>query len=130
MRIRTICLRAIGVTALLGLGLAVHAAALTKLTIIVKTQAGRPVDRAAVMVRWKADPKHPRVSFNKSVQRQFDTRTDQEGQVEVPAIPQGSILVQVHADGYQTFGQIFEVYDVEKTIEVTVNPPQQQYSSH
>ena len=130
MRIRRICLGALGAAAFLWLGLALHAAAMTKLTIVVKTQAGRPVDRAAVMVLWQADPKHPRASFSKSTQKQFDTRTDQDGQVEVPGIPQGSIQIQVFAHGYQTFGKIFEIFDEEKTVEVTMNPPQQQYSSH
>jgi hypothetical protein len=127
---RTICLWAAGVTVFLGLAMALHADDLTKLTVVVKTQAGRPVDRAEVIVRWKANAKHPRLSYGKNVARQFDVRTDQEGQVEVPAIPQGSIQIQVFAKGYQTFGKIFEIYDEEKTVEVTVNPPQQQYSAH
>jgi hypothetical protein len=127
---RTICLWAAGVTVFLGLAMALHADDLTKLTVVVKTQAGRPVDRAEVIVRWKANAKHPRLSYGKNVQRQFDVRTDQEGQVEVPAIPQGNIQIQVFAQGYQTFGKIFEIYDEEKTVEVTVNPPQQQYSAH
>jgi hypothetical protein len=130
MRIRTICLRALAVTMLLALAMAIHAADMTKLTIAVKTQGGRPVDRAEVIVRWKADAKHPRLSFGKNVSRQFDVRTDQEGQVEIPSIPQGSIQIQVVAKGYQTFGKIFEIYDGEKTVEITVNPPQQQYSAH
>ena len=115
MRIRTVCLRVAGATALLGLAMALHAVgpALTKLTIAVKNQAGRPVERAEVIVRWKADAKHPRISFAKNVQRQFDMRSDQEGRVEVPAIPQGSIQIQVNAKGFQTYGQIFEVYDEE-----------------
>ena len=127
---RTICLWAAGVTVFLGLAMALHADELTKLTVVVKTQSGRPVDRAEVIVRWKANAKHPRLSYGKNVQRQFDVRTDQEGQVEVPSIPQGSIQIQVFAKGYQTFGKIFEIYDEEKTVEVTVNPPQQQYSAH
>jgi len=131
MRMRTVCLRVAGVVALLSLAMALQAAeALTKLSITVKTQAGSPVDRAEVIVRWKADPKHPRISFNKNVQRQFDMRSDQEGRVEVPAIPQGSIQIQVYAKGYQTYGKILEIYDEEKSVEVTLNPPQQQYSAH
>ena len=130
MRMRRTCLGALGVTMLLGLAMALHAEDSTKLTVVVKTQAGRPVDRAEVIVRWKANAKHPRLSYGKNVQRQFDVRTDQEGQVEVPAIPQGSIQIQVFAQGYQTFGKIFEIYDEEKTVEVTLNPPQQQYSAH
>jgi hypothetical protein len=127
---RTICLRAAAFTALLCLVLALHAAEMTKLTIVVKTQGGRPVDRAEVIVRWKADAKHPRISFGKNVRRQFELRSDQEGQTEIPEIPQGSIQIQVFAKGYQTFGKIYEIYDEEKTVDVTLNPPQQQYTSH
>ncbi len=110
--------------------MALHADNMTKLTIVVKTEAGRPLDRAEVIVRWKADAKHPRLSYSKNVARQFDVRTDQEGQVEIPTIPQGSIQIQVYAKGYQTFGKIFDIYEAEKTVEITINPPQQQYSAH
>jgi hypothetical protein len=127
---RTIYLWTVGVTAFLGLAMALHADETTKLTVVVKTQSGRPVDRAEVIVRWKANAKHPRLSYGKNVARQFDMRTDQEGHVEVPSIPQGSIQIQVFAEGYQTFGKIFEIFDEEKTVEVTLNPPQQQYSAH
>ena len=86
MRIRRISLAALGVMVFLGLAMALSAADSTKLTVVVKTQAGRPVDRAEVIVRWKANAKHPRLSYGKNVQRQFDMRTDQDGQVEVPGI--------------------------------------------
>ena len=36
----------------------------------------------------------------------------------------------VNAKGYQTFGKIFDIDDEEKLIEITLNPPQQQYSAH
>jgi len=127
---RTICLWAAGVTVFLGLAMALHADDLTKLTVVVKTQAGRPVDRAEVIVRWKANAKHPRRSYGKNVARQFDVRTDQEGQVEVPAIPQGNILIQVNAKGYQTYGKVFKIEEEEKAIDVLLDPPQQQYSAH
>jgi len=123
-------LRAAGVTALLALAVLLHAADMTKLTITVKTQAGTPIDRAEVIVRWKADAKHPRISFSKNVRRQFELRSDQQGITEIPEIPQGTIQIQVVAKGYQTFGKIFDIYDEERTIPVTLNPPQQQYSSH
>ena len=57
-------------------------------------------------------------------------RTNQEGEVRIPTIPQGKIRIQVIAKGYQTFGQDFEVNEDEKTIPITLNPPQQQYSAH
>jgi len=48
----------------------------------------------------------------------------------MPPIPQGKIRIQVIAKGYQTFGKDYEISEGEKTVEVTVNPPQQQYSAH
>lgn len=102
----------------------------TKITVLVKTLGGHPVDRAEVILRWKANAKHPRNSFGRNVRTQFESRTDQDGHVDFPGVPQGNIQIQVNAKGFQTFGQIFDVDEQEKTVEVKLNPPQQQYSSH
>ena len=71
--------------------------------------AGRPIDRAEVILRWKANAKHPRASLGKNIRTQFESRTDQEGEVSFPGVPQGNIQIQVNAQGYQTFGQIFDI---------------------
>ena len=102
----------------------------TKITVVVKTLSGRPIDRAEVILRWKANAKHPRSSFGKNIRTQFESRTSQEGQITFPGVPQGNIQIQVNAKGYQTFGQIFDIDEEEKTVEVKLNPPQQQYTSH
>jgi len=39
-------------------------------------------------------------------------------------------LVQIHAANYQTFGQNFDVAEEQKTLDITLNPPQPQYSAH
>ena len=106
------------------------ATAETKITVVVKTLAGRPVDRAEVILHWNANAKHPRNSFAKNLRTQFESRTDQDGSVSFPGVPQGNIRIQVNAHGYQTFGQIYDIDEEAKTIEVKLNPPQQQYSSH
>jgi hypothetical protein len=115
---------------LLASAFAVHAANMTKLKIVVKTQGGRPIDRAEIIVRWHANEKHPRAGFGKAVRTTFEMRSNQEGEAEVPTIPQGNILIQVNAKGYQTFGKVFQIDDEEKTVEINLNPPQQQYSAH
>ena len=102
----------------------------TKLKIVVKTQGGHPVDRAEVIVRWHANAKHPRAGFGRAVRTTFEMRSNQDGEASVPEIPQGSILIQVNAKGYQTYGKVFEIEKEEETIEITLNPPQQQYSAH
>jgi hypothetical protein len=108
--------------------LAVHAAPMTKLSIQVKTQSGRPVDRASVVVRFVKG--HSVIKLGKAVRTTFELRTNQEGEANIPTIPQGQIRIQVIAKGYQTFGQVFDVDEEEKTIPITLNPPQQQYSAH
>ncbi len=129
MRIRGIRIHALGVSALLLGAIAARAdAPMTQLNIEVKTQSGRPIDRASVIVRFLEG--RSIAKLGKHVRTTFELRTNQEGQVRVPSIPQGKIRIQVIAKGYQTFGQIFEVKEEEKTIPITLNPPQQQYSAH
>ena len=103
---------------------------MTKLTITVKTQGGHPIIGAGVKVHWSANKKHPAVRFGKAVNTTFEMRTNQEGQANIPPIPQGDILIQVMAHGYQTFGQTFDIDEEQKTVEVKLNPPQQQYTAH
>src|SRR5579872_3619306 len=92
--------------ALLAAAFALSAANMTKLTIVVKTQAGRPVHRPEVIVRWHANEKHPRAGFGRAVRTTFEMPSNQEGTANVPSIPQGNILIQGNAKGYQTFGKV------------------------
>ncbi len=101
---------------------------MTKLTITVTTLGGKPVNGASVVVRFIEG--RSIVKLGKTVRTTYELRTNQEGLATIPTIPQGKIRIQVIAKGFQTFGQIFEVEQEEKTIEIKLNPPQQQYSSH
>ena len=121
---RIACLAAV----LFGCLVAWGAAPMTKLNIVVKSQGGHPVDRASVVVKFVEG--HSIVKLGKAIRTTFELRTNQDGEAKIPTIPQGKIQVQVIAKGYQTFGQIFDVTEEEKTIDVTLNPPQQQYTAH
>ena len=101
---------------------------MTKLKIEVKNLSDKPVDRAAVVVRFVEG--RSVVKFGKQVVTNWELRTNQEGVARIPSIPQGKVRIQVIAKGYQTFGQIFDVTEAEKTIEVKLNPPQPQFSAH
>jgi hypothetical protein len=101
---------------------------MTRLRIEVKNQAGAPIDRASVIVRFVHGRSY--VKLGKKMRTTWETRTNQDGSVKIPPVPQGTILVQVIAKGYQTFGQNFDVNEEEKTLEVALNPPQDQYSAH
>jgi hypothetical protein len=104
------------------------AAPMTKINIVIKNQAGKPVEQAGVKVSFVQG--HSLVKLGKGIQKDFNLRSNQEGEARIPSIPQGKILIQVNAKGYQTFGQTFDVTEEERTIEITLNPPQQQYSAH
>jgi hypothetical protein len=100
---------------------------MTKLNMVVTTESGRPIDQASVIVRFVRG----HVVFKlKKLRTTYELRTNQDGEAKVPEIPQGEIRIQVIAKGYQTFGQIFDVTEEEKTIDIKLNLPQQQYSSH
>jgi len=101
---------------------------MTKLAVQVKTGSGNPVERASVIVRFVEGRSY--VKLGKKIRTQFELRTNQDGMASIPAIPQGKILVQVIAQGYQTFGQTYDVNEAEKLVEIKLNPPQPQYSSH
>ena len=103
------------------------AADLTKLKIVVTTRSGRPIDRADVIVRFGG---RSVVKLGKMVRTTWEMRSSQEGVAEIPDMPKGKIRIQVIAKGYQTFGDTFDVDEDERTIEIKLNPPQPQYSSH
>jgi uncharacterized GH25 family protein len=104
------------------------AADLTKLTIAVTNLDGKPIDRASVIVRFVEGRSKAKLGLK--TRTEWETKTNQEGTVSIPAIPQGKILIQVIAKNYQTFGQTFDIQEEEKTVEIKLNPPQQQYSAH
>lgn len=100
----------------------------TRLQITVTNLNGKPVDRASVIVRFVKGR-----SISKLGKKQitsWETRTNQDGFTKVPEMPQGTVLIQVIAKGYQTYGQQFEIEDDDKSIQIKLNPPQPQHSSH
>jgi uncharacterized GH25 family protein len=101
---------------------------MTKLRIEVKNMDGKPVDNGSVLVRFIEG--RSAVKLGKKIKTSWEMKTNQDGAVSIPPIPQGKILLQVMAKGYQTFGQTIDVSDDEKTIQVQLKPPQSQYSAH
>jgi|SRR5581483_6074375 len=100
----------------------------TALTIQVKSKSGKPVDHASVIVKFVKG--RSIVKLGKKMRTEWELQTNQDGIAKIPPIPQGSILVQIIAKNYQTFGDTFDVDQDEKTLDITLNPPQPQYSAH
>jgi hypothetical protein len=110
------------------LAVPVLAGDMTKIQVKVTNLKGKPVDRASVVVRFIEG--RSVAKLGKQVKTQWETRTNQEGLAKIPEIPQGKILFQVIARGYQTYGETVEINDDEKTVEIQLKPPQPQYSAH
>lgn len=101
---------------------------MTTLRIEVKTLADKPLDRASVIVRFVEG--RSKLKLGKKIMTTYQLKTNQDGVAKVPPLPQGKIRVQVIAKGYQTFGEIFEIEEAERVVEVKLNPPQPQFSVH
>ncbi|HWE00138.1 MAG TPA: hypothetical protein VG345_13900 [Bryobacteraceae bacterium] len=104
---------------------AATAAESTKLTVQVNSAVtGKPVDRASVLVRFR----HGRGVNLKKILTSWETKTSQEGHVTIPSIPHGQITIQVIAENFQTFGDVYELDQPNQTVTIKLNPPQTQYS--
>ncbi|MBM3783369.1 MAG: hypothetical protein FJW30_03360 [Acidobacteria bacterium] len=102
---------------------------MTRLRIEVRKAVNdKPVDRASVIVRFVEG--RSVIKLGKKINTSYQLRTNQDGVASIPPIPQGKIQIQIIAKNQQTFGQIFDVAEEEKTIEIKLNEPQAQYSVH
>jgi hypothetical protein len=101
---------------------------MTRIKVEVRSRGDKPIDRAAVIVNFVEG--RSVVKLGKKIVTHWELRTNQEGIAKIPALPQGKVRIQVNAKNYQTFGDIFDVDEEEKTIVIKLNPPQQQYSAH
>lgn len=102
---------------------------MTKIRVEVrKATNDKPVDRASVVVRFVEG--RSVVKLGKKIMTSYQMRTNQDGVASMPAIPQGKIQIQVIAKGFQTFGELIEIGEEEKTVEIKLKDPQPQYSVH
>ena len=87
------------------------AAESTTLTVhVTSAVTGKPIDRASVIVKFKSG-----LNVNlRKIQTQWETKTNQDGVVTLPTMPQGKVQIQIIASNYQTFGDIF-VTDQERS---------------
>lgn len=114
----------------LGLGLVGFAAAqqdegpLSNLSfVVIRDYNGKPVRNAAVVL-------HPVNRKGKQSRGGLELKTDSEGRTSIDGIPYGPLRVQVLAQGFQTFGEDYEINKPELAITVKLKRPGGQYSSY
>jgi hypothetical protein len=95
-----------------------------KLRIEVTGDTGKPVSNASVYVRYTI----PAGLLHKERLAELDLKTNGDGSVRVPDVPQGKILIQIIAPGWKTYGEWYEIVDkTEESIEIKLDRPHRWY---
>lgn len=89
--------------------------------VVVKEYNGKPVRNAGVVM-------HPVQANGKQSRGGLELKTDSEGKASFDGVPYGKLRVQVLAQGFQTYGEDFEIDKPEMEITVKLKRPQGQYS--
>jgi hypothetical protein len=97
--------------------------AMTKLKIRVTSDTDKPIANASVYVRFYESGGF----LHKDKLAEMNFKTNQDGSVKVPEIPQGKILIQVIASGWHTYGKWYDVDKDEEAITIKLVPPPHWY---
>jgi hypothetical protein len=89
--------------------------------LVIKDDNGKAVRNAAVIM-------HPVNTKGKQERGGMELKTDPEGKANFDGIPFGKLRVQVLAQGFQTFGEDYDVTQAKTEITVKLKRPQGQYS--
>jgi hypothetical protein len=89
--------------------------------LVIKQDNGKPVRNAAVIM-------HPVNARGKQGRGGLELKTDAEGKANFDGIPYGRLRVQVLAQGFQTYGEDFEIDKPKMEFTIKLKRPQQQFS--
>ena len=88
---------------------------------VIKDDNGKPVRNAAVVM-------HSVNVKGKQERGGMELKTNAEGKAEFDGVPYGMLRVQVLAQGFQTYGDDFDVEKSTMEITIKLKRPQGQYS--
>lgn len=89
--------------------------------LVVKDDNGKPVRNAAVIL-------HAVNAKGKQERGDMELKTDPEGKTSFDGIPYGMLRVQVLANGFQTFGEDYDIQKPNTDITIKLKRPQGQFS--
>jgi len=89
--------------------------------LVIKDDNGKPVRNAAVVL-------HPVNAKGKQERGGMELKTDPEGKANFDGIPYGMLRVQVLANGFQTYGDDFDIQKPKTELTIKMKRPQGQYS--
>jgi hypothetical protein len=112
---------------MVALGLSVRAAAqedeqyASLAFVVLRDYNGKPVKNASVIM-------HPVGKKGKQKRQGLQLKTNTEGKTSFDGVPYGPLRIQVLAQGFQTFGEDYDVNKPEMEITIKLKRPQGQYS--
>lgn len=89
--------------------------------VVVKDFNGKPIRNASVIL-------HTVDEHGKQEKGGFQLKTTEEGKTEYAGAPYGKMRVQVIAQGFQTFGEDYDVNQPEQEFVIKLKRPQGQYT--
>ncbi len=89
--------------------------------VVIKDYNGKPVRNASVIL-------HPIRKDGKQDKGGLQLKTDAEGKTNFGGVPYGKLRIQVLAQGYQTFGQDYDISQPTTDITIKLKRPTEQYS--
>ena len=89
--------------------------------LVVKDDNGKPVRNAAVIM-------HPVNTGGKQGKGGMELKTNADGKADFDGIPYGMLRVQVLAQGFQTYGEDFDIEKPKVELTIKLKRPLQQYS--
>jgi hypothetical protein len=95
----------------------------TRLRIRVTNTQDKPVGNASVYVRFNQSGGF----LHKDKLAELSFKTNEDGSVKVPAVPQGKILIQVIAKGLHTYGKWYDIEKDQDTIEIKLEAAPRWY---
>ena len=95
----------------------------TKIRITVTDPNDKPVPNASVYVRYNVSGG----LFHKDHLSELSFKTNQEGSLKVPEVPQGKVLIQVIAKGWHTYGKWYDMDKDEESVTIKLEQPPHWY---
>ena len=89
--------------------------------LVIRDYNGKPVRNASVVM-------HPVEKNGKQSRGGLQIKTDPDGKASFDGVPYGKLRVQVLAQGFQTFGDDYDVNKPEMEITIRMRRPSGQYS--
>jgi hypothetical protein len=89
--------------------------------LVLKDYNGKPVRNASVIL-------HPIRRDGKQDKGGLQLKTDAEGRTSFGGVPYGKLRIQVLAQGFQTFGEDYDISQPTTDITIRLKRPAEQYS--